>query len=138
MGTQLVAAVTAAILVKFVKGSGATIVPIDLLAVLPQALLAELLFTFALAYVILNVATAKGTEGNSFSGLAIGFTVMGGAFAVGGVSGGAFNPAVAVGISAMGLSSWGNIWVYLVANFAGAALAAYVFQFVNGPDDAKA
>ena len=136
MGTQLIAAVVAALLVKNVmKGPDSGVVPIDLLAVLPQAILAELLFTFALAYVVLNVAPAKGTDGNAFYGLAIGFTVMTGAFAVGGVSGGVFNPAVAVGISAMGLSSWGNIWVYLIANFAGAALAAYVFKFVNGPDD---
>ena len=56
-------------------------------------------FTFALVYVVLNVATAKGTSGNSFYGLAIGFTVLVGAFSVGNISGGAFNPAVAVGIS---------------------------------------
>ena len=63
----------------------------------PPALLAEFLFTFALVYVVLNVATAKDTAGNSFYGLAIGMTVMTGAFAVGGISGGAFNPAVAFG-----------------------------------------
>jgi len=135
MGTQIVAAVVAGLLVLFLKGPSVSVTPIDLMAVLPQAILAEILFTFALAYVVLNVATAKGTDGNSFYGLAIGFTVMAGAFSVGGVSGGAFNPAVAVGISVMGLSSWANIWVYLVANFAGAALAAVVFKFVNGSDD---
>ena len=70
---------------------------------LARALIAEFLFTFALAYVVLNVATAKGTAGNSNYGLAIGFTVLTGAFAVGDISGGAFNPAVAVGITAMGL-----------------------------------
>ena len=60
------------------------------------AFLAEFLFTFALVYVVLNTATAKATAGNSYFGLAIGFTVLAGAFAVGNVSGGAFNPAVAV------------------------------------------
>ena len=64
---------------------------------LVPALLAELLFTFALCFVILEVATSKRTEGNSYYGLAIGFTVMAGAYAVGGVSGGVFNPAVAAG-----------------------------------------
>ena len=64
----------------------------------PAAFVAEFLYTFALCYVVLNVATAKGTSGNSFYGLAIGFTVLIGAFSVGSVSGGAFNPAVAVGI----------------------------------------
>ena len=99
-----------------------------------RALIAEFLFTFALAYVVLNVATAKGTSGNSFYGLAIGFTVLAGAFAVGPVSNGVFNPAVAVGITVMGLSAIVNIWVYLVANFLGGALAAIVFKLIN-PDD---
>jgi aquaporin Z len=83
---------------------------------------------------VLNVATAKGTSGNSFYGLAIGFTVMAGAFAVGGVSGGVFNPAVAVGITLMGLSNIGTIWIYLVANSIGAIAAALVFRAVS-PDD---
>jgi aquaporin Z len=133
MVAQVVAGVVAALAVLFLKGP-VDVAPSDLMAVLPKALLAEILFTFALAYVVLNVATAKGTDGNSFYGLAIGFTVLAGAFAVGGISGGVFNPAVAVGISVMGLSSWVNIWVYLVANFAGAALAAFVFKFVHGTD----
>jgi aquaporin Z len=80
------------------------------------------------------VATAKGTSGNSFYGLAIGFTVLAGAYSVGAVSGGAFNPAVALGITIMGLSSPANIWIYLVANFAAAAAAAAVFKVIN-PDD---
>jgi len=98
------------------------------------ALLAEFFFTFALCYVVLNVATAKGTSGNSFYGLAIGFTVLVGAFAVGSVSGGAFNPAVAVGITVMGLSSLANIWIFLVGNLLGGVLAALTFKFLN-PDD---
>jgi aquaporin Z len=100
-----------------------------------RALLAELLFTFALCFVVLNSATAKGTSGNSFYGLAIGFTVLVGAFSVGSISGGVFNPAVAAGITVMGLVSVANIWIYLVANFAGAALAAIVFKIVNPGDN---
>ena len=87
---------------------------------------------------ILNVATAKGTEGNSFYGLAIGFTVLAGAYAVGGISGGAFNPAVAVGISIMGLAAWEQIWIYLVANIAGGIMAASVFRFTNGAEEESA
>jgi aquaporin Z len=98
------------------------------------ALLAEALFTFALAYVVLNVATSRDHPGNSFYGLAIGFTVMAGATAVGGISGGAFNPAVAFGAAVMGLFSWSAIWVYLVADLVGAAVAAAVFLAFN-PDD---
>jgi aquaporin Z len=95
-----------------------------------KGLLAEFLGTFALAYVVLNVATAKGTSGNSFYGLAIGFTVL----AMGVMSGGAFNPAVAIGISIMKMISWNAIWIYLVGCFGGAALAAVVFR-INNPDD---
>src|SRR5215470_12348594 len=114
MISQIVAAVVAALAVKYLK-TGSAVTPMSLDTV--PALLSEFLFTFALVYVVLNVATAKGTSGNSFYGLAIGFTVMTGAFAVGNISGGVFNPAVAVGISIMGLSAWANIWIYLVADF---------------------
>jgi aquaporin Z len=96
-----------------------------------KMLIVEFLFTFALAYVVLNVATARGTEGNSFYGLAIGFTVAAGAFAVGAVSGGAFNPAVAVGAMVMGLLSWSDIWIYLIANLLGGAAAAWVFLYTQ-------
>jgi len=98
------------------------------------ALLAEAVVTFALAYVVLNVATSADTADNSFYGLAIGATVLAGAIAVGGVSGGVFNPAVAVGASFGGLLSWSTIWVYLVANLAGAAGAAIVFGVLNPAD----
>jgi aquaporin Z len=126
--SQTVGALVAAFIVKFLKG-GAAVAPLQPATV--PALLAEGLFTFALVYVVLNVATAKGTSGNSFYGLAIGSTVLVGAFSVGNISGGVFNPAVAAGISVMGLSSWANIWIYLVAEFAGAALAAGAFKALN-------
>jgi aquaporin Z len=128
MIVQGMGAVLAALIVKYLK-VGAAVAPLQPATV--PALLAEFLFTFALVYVVLNVATAKGTSGNSFYGLAIGFTVLVGAFAVGNISGGAFNPAVAVGISVLGLSSWANIWIYLVADFAGAAVAAGAFKALN-------
>lgn len=129
---QIVGAVLAALAVKYFK-AGVTVVPMNL-QVFP-ALLAEFLFTFALVFVVLNTATAKGTAGNSFYGLAIGFTVTAGAFAVGGVSGGVFNPGVAVGISIMGLSAWSSIWIYLLANFVGGAVAAIAFKAVDPGDN---
>ena len=132
MISQIVGAVLAAFAVKFLEG-GSTLSPLQPAAF--PALLAEFLFTFALVYVVLNTATAKGTSGNSFYGLAIGFTVLVGAFSVGNISGGAFNPAVAVGISLMGLSSWSNIWIYLVADFVGGAAAAGAFKVVNPAGD---
>ena len=97
-------------------------------------LAAEFIFTFALAYVVLNVATSKDHPGNSFYGLAIGFTVFTGATAVGRISGGAFNPAVALGASVMGLFSWSNLWIYLLADFAGGAAAALAFRYLNRDD----
>ena len=99
------------------------------------ALLAEFLFTFALCYVVLNVATARGTEGNSNYGLAIGFTVLIGAFSVGAISGGAFNPAVAVGITLMGLSAPASLWILLVGDLLGGAAAAAVFNGLDLGDD---
>ncbi len=135
MIAQVVAAIIAAVLVIFFKGAQAT--PGASTYNVGQMLLAEFLFTFALVYVVLNSATAKGTLGNSFYGLAIGFTVVVGAFAVGGVSGGAFNPAVAVGVTAMGLSSIPNIWIFLVADFAGGAAAATLFNALDMGGDRK-
>jgi aquaporin Z len=107
--------------------------------VLPQsnsfrAIVAEFLGTFALAYVVLNVATSKTTAGNSYYGLAIGFTVMAMAYAFGSISGGAFNPAVAVGICIMQLAGWSDIWIYMVGCFAGGLIAAIIFRLLN-PDD---
>lgn len=131
MVSQVVGAVLAALAVKFLQ-AGVDVVPMSV--DVGRALLAEVLFTFALAFVVLNVATAKGTAGNSFYGLAIGMTVMSGAFAVGSISGGVFNPAVAVGITVMGLSGIGSIWIYLAANFLGGAAAALAFKLVNPGD----
>ncbi len=98
------------------------------------SLIVELLGTIALVYVILNVATASRTTGNSFYGLAIGFAVLALGYLFGNISGGAFNPAVALGITMAGYSSWASIWIFLVANFAGGALGAFLFQYVNGPE----
>ncbi len=128
---QVLAAIAAALVAVFLVGRSGT--PMDIKDV-PAAFAAEFLFTFALAYVVLNVATAKGTTGNSFYGLAIGMTVMVGAFAVGGISGGAFNPAVAVGAAAMKLLSFSQIWLHIVADLAGGLIAALVFKFLNPGD----
>ena len=95
------------------------------------AFLAEFLFTFALVYVVLNVATVDATDGNSYFGLAIGFTVLAGAFAVGQVSGAAFNPAVAIGASIRDLLPWSNLWLYIVAELLGGAAAAFAFKALN-------
>ena len=128
---QIVAAIAAALTAVFLVGKSGT--PMEI-ANVPAAFVAEFLFTFALAYVVLNSATAKGTSGNSFYGLAIGMTVMVGAFSVGGISGGAFNPAVAVGAAVMKLQSFANIWIHIVADLAGGFVAAIAFKTLN-PED---
>ena len=127
---QIAGALLAGGLAVYLKGTQGTAGDIDIV----KSLIVEFLFTFALVYVVLNVATSKATAGNSNYGLAIGFTVVVGAFAVGGISGGAFNPAVALGATVMGLIKPTVVWVHLVADLAGGAVAAMLFKFLN-PDD---
>jgi aquaporin Z len=133
MGAQVIGGIAAALVARFVvdaKPEAFSVSGRHLVA----AFIVELLFTFALAYVVLNVATSKDHPNNSFYGLAIGFTVLAGAVAVGGISGGAFNPAVGIGVCLAGLASWSMLWVYLVATLAGGAAAAAAFRAIN-PDD---
>ncbi len=131
MGAQVVGAILAALLVGICK-RGSYVAPLHPPVV--PALIVELVFTFALAFVVLNVATTKKAAGNSYFGLAIGFTVMAAAYAGGPISGGAFNPAVAIGITLMGLSTAANLWIFFLANLAGGALAALAFRVMN-PDE---
>ncbi len=131
LGAQIAAGVVAALTTVALKGDP-TVTPQDI-KVMPS-LIAEFIGTFALCYVVLNVATAKSTAGNSNYGLAIGFTVMTMAFALGGISGGAFNPAVATGITVMHIEKVANIWIYLLGDFAAAVVAATAFKFIN-PED---
>lgn len=122
---QFAAGIIAAFLVIYMRGD---IVTAQVEPNIAKAFIGEFLFTFALCFVVLNVATDKHTENNSYFGLAIGFTVLAGAYAVGTISGGAFNPAVAVGITIMKLSHLHNLWMFFVANLAGAATAAFAFN----------
>lgn len=133
MGSQLAGAVVAALIAGWLIGFPET-TALQLDDRIVKALAAEILGTFALAYVVLNVATAKGTTGNSFYGLAIGFTVFAMATGLGKISGGAFNPAVAVGLTVLKIFAFKNIWVYLIGCFGGASLAALIFKMIN-PDD---
>jgi aquaporin Z len=132
---QLVGAAAAAGVVIGMLGRGdAPFSP----AVAGEALLAEFLFTFALAYVVLHVATSKSTEGNSYFGLAIGFTVLAGAYAVGAISGGAFNPAVTVGSWVTNAFDVGATWPYLLVQLGAGAGAALVFRVVAPSTETEA
>ncbi len=136
MAAQLIGAVSAGLFFYVCKSTTFAAAPAAD-AGLGAALLVEVIFTFALALVVLNTATSRETEGNSYFGLAIGFTVVVAAFAGGGISGGAFNPAVGVGPmiidGVLGAGPLGHIWLYIVGPLAGGALAAYTFR-VQHPD----
>jgi aquaporin Z len=133
--SQLAGAFIAAWLARFiVNPAGVATLSLGSAHKIIAALLAEFIFTFALVYVVLNVATSKDQPNNHFFGLAIGFTVFAGAAAVGSVSGGAFNPAVAFGAMLMGLINWTDFWIYLIANLLGAAVAAIAFRYLNPHD----
>jgi len=133
---QVLGAIVAAYLSSVIFGRTIPIAPSANASVV-AALLVEILFTFALALVVLNVATHPAVKGNSFYGLAIGFTIVVAAFAGGGISGGAFNPAVGTGITLihalLGGGSFASWWLYLVGPFAGGALAAVVYQIQEVP-----
>ncbi len=94
---------------------------------------AEMLGTFALAYVVLNTATSTKTAGNSNYGLAIGFTVVAMAYILGPISGGAFNTAVAFGNTIFGGFAWSGFWIYFAGTFIGGAVAGIVYRVIN-PD----
>ena len=145
--SQLAGAFLAAVFVQWVQGSCMQITPQGPSATVMQILAVESIFTFALVLVILNVATNPKTEGNSYYGLAIGFTVMAAAYAGGQISGGAYNPAVGTGpmlfealyvewenIWAGALTEWNalsTLWHYLVGPIVGAVLATYVYKLTT-------
>lgn len=103
---------------------------------------AEILFTFLLVFVILNVALNKNLEGNQFYGLAIGLTVTAGAFTVGDISGAVFNPAVSFGPSLFSfidpqvvganISSSDFFIYYLISGIIGSVIASYLHKKVYG------
>lgn len=131
---QIVAGIAAALVVTYLLHNGVAGNAVNFDS-RKAALVAEALGTFALVFVVLNVATVKANNGNSFYGIAIGGTVLGMALAVGGFSGGAFNPAVAIGALVNGAGNWANLWVFIVAEVLGAIAAAMVFKFVKAEED---
>ncbi len=133
---QAAAALVAALVVAIVaqkQGGWFDFGGVSSYAVLPS-IIVEFLATFALVWTVLNTATAKGTAGNSNYGLAIGFTVFFCAVAVGGISGGAFNPAVGLGVLAMGKVSVAQFFIYLVSDMVGGFVAALAFKAANGAE----
>lgn len=133
-GAQFAGGIAAAFLVFHMTGHALHVAPAESTSLL-KALTGEAIATFGLAYVVLNVATSKGTEGNSYFGLAIGGTVAAFAIAFGGITGGAFNPAVGLAPAVVEMITGHAVsslaWVYAVGPIVGAAAAGYVFKYQN-------
>jgi aquaporin Z len=125
--TQLAAGALAALLVRALVGRATPAI----LGSDWKILVGELIFTLALAYVVLNVTVALATEGNSFYGLAIGFTVTTGIFAVGRTTGGLFNLAAALGGIITGALTWNHSWIYILASLLGGAIAAVLYAYLH-------
>ena len=125
--SQVIAAVSAAIVVENFLFSGG-FDTIDTFELGTDAVVAELLFTFALAYVILNVATTESTSGNGYYGAAIALVVLAGAITVGSISLASFNPAVTSALIVSGKLTLADSWMHFVPQFVGAVLATYVFK----------
>lgn len=123
LGAAVAALVVMSMTTPFVPAPGAEVS-------LWTAVIAEMIFTFILAFVVLQTATTLEQEGNSYFGFAIGLTVTIGAIAVGAISGGAFNPAVGLSplVVAGGASYW---WIYLIGPMVGGALAAGFFSLIH-------
>ncbi|MGB1252707.1 MAG: MIP/aquaporin family protein [Candidatus Promineifilaceae bacterium] len=136
MGAQILGGTIAAVVGGVITGNTEVIAPSADYGVAAW-LLVEILYTFALATVVLNVATVNktGVSNNSYYGLAIGFTVVAAAIAGGGISGGAYNPAVGIGLTLGDLFSGGNtianVWLYIVGPLIGGGLAGVVFKIMN-------
>ena len=131
--SQLVGAISAALVVNWLGGAVMQVAPSNVASAM-QILAVEAIFTFALVLVILNVATNPKTEGNSYYGLAIGFTVMAAAYAGGGISGGVYNPAVGTGPILVDLimadgNTLSHLWYYFVGPIIGAIIATYIYKF---------
>ena len=126
IASQVVAAVSAAIVVEnLIMPASESPVSFELGT---DALVAELLFTFALAYVILNVATTESTSGNGYYGAAIALVVLAGAITVGSISLASFNPAVTSALIVSGKLTIADSWMHFVPQFVGAVLATYVYK----------
>ena len=131
--SQLAGAFLAAFAVNWLMGDVMQVAPSNTASVM-QILAVEAIFTFALMLVILNVATHPKTAGNSYYGLAIGFTIMAAAFAGGGISGGVYNPAVGTGPILVDVilgdgKTLANLWYYFVGPIFGAMAATCVYEF---------
>ncbi|RNF27235.1 aquaporin 9 [Trypanosoma conorhini] len=139
MLAQIVAAFLAALYGSAIVGLDIPVPSTDVsLVSVWQALLCEMVYTFALASVVLHVNYSR-QRGNEFYGFAIGMTVLSASFAVGGFTGGAFNPAVATGTQLVGCIGGKCkplifFWIYWAAPLGGSLLASIAYQILDTHD----
>ncbi len=131
---QFLGGILAAMLAGFLLNAIGAMEPSSIELDIAPALIAECLGTLLFVYVYLNVTTAKKTKGNEFYGLAIGLTFIACHLAFGLITTGTFNPTIALGLAMAECTSWSTLWILLVANLVGGALAAFISQYVNGPN----
>ena len=135
MLVQVVGGLVAALVFEVIKES--LFIPAPASGVTTYAaFMVEFLFTFALGMVVLNVATSDKVKGNYYYGIAIGLTVMAAAYAGGKISGGVYNPAVAIGPILADATNVGtnlnNLILYIAAPMLGGAVAGFVYNFIHG------
>ena len=100
-----------------------------------HGMLGEALLTFVLVTVVLNMTSSR-SSGNPVGGLAIGFALAVGVMTIGGVSGGALNPAVGLGPQVMeaitgGAFNTNTLALYGVGPLVGGGLSAVVYKFLH-------
>lgn len=131
--SQFLGGTLAAMLSGFLLLSASAEVVTKELDIVPS-LIAELLGTLLFVYTFLNMTTIKKTAGQPLAGLAIALVYGAILYTFGANTGGAFNPAVALGLTMANITPWESIWIFGLANFAGGILAAFLSQYVNGPE----
>ena len=131
---QMVGAVLAASVLRLLLGKvgimGGHAITIDPV----QAVGVEIVLTFLLMFVIMAVATDKRAVGRA-AALAIGATVTFDILVGGPLTGGSMNPARTTG-PALLAANWQDLWIYWVGPPVGAALAAFLYMWLNDSEEA--
>ncbi len=98
-----------------------------------EALIAEIIVSFLLMFVIIGCAEQEGVVGKQ-SALAVGFTIAACGFFAAAISGASMNPARSIAPQIVG-GAYNIIWIYAVGPLVGAALAAAAGLLLFGKPD---
>ncbi len=130
-GAQVLGGVAAFAMAYYLSGQLIITEPV---APLGKAFLVEVLLAFVLALVVLIVGVSDKFKNSTVFGFAIGFTIPALAALGSPISGGLFNPAIALGSHIFGLAKGHpfhgmNVLMYVVGALLGGALAAYMYNY---------